>query len=303
MARKSAKKDRKKTGTNAGATQRQATLGITVGPAQPSAMFAVPQVLSLMNRRLYRQARTYRCKVNISQPNVDMAPINVYALANTWWVRKAIQTAHEMYGHSIKDELEAGIDPSRWHDFRINATIPATDTLKPFMVNYIGTTWENLDDATGEYLYTGISTASGPENELDAAKATAVGTYNIFEEYRKMGASQEDPAVALTGGYNDAAGYDITVETQQDLLQEGNVPPYNVQNPEQVWVLVGQIGRNAAGESITSTGYFDAPLGWVYIPNYTAASPAALNFPLALELEVQAGDYKGVLADEIVSGL
>lgn len=303
MPRSRANSRTKKTGTNAGTTQREMVLGITAGPSQPNLRISVPKCLSFMNRRLYRQTKTYRVKLSLTNANDDFAATPVFALANTWATRKAIETAHKMYTMSIKDELEAGVDASRWHDFRINATFPSTSTIMPFALTADGATYQIFDDATGEYQHSSISVASGSAYDLECASATAGTVYNIFEEYHNMGASAQDPFGAPVGGYDNALGYDITAESQQELTQHGNLPPYNAQVSSSVWVQVGTIGRNAAGESVISTGYFDAPLGWIWIPNTSAGSPAGNVMTGGFTLECKAGDYKGVLAETIVSGL
>jgi len=303
MPKKRANSKKKKTGTNAGTTQREMVLGIQVGPSLPNCRISVPRSLSIINRRIYRQTKTYRVKVSLTNPNEDFAGTPVFALANTWATRKAIETAHKMYTMSIKDELEAGVDPSRWHDFRINATFPSTETIMPFALSADGASYLPLDDGTGEYQHSSISVAQGGSYDLECATASGINVYNIFEEYRNMGASAQDPYGAPAGGYDNALGYDITAESQEELTQQGNLPPYNAQVSEAIWVQVGTIGRNASGESVVSTGYFDAPLGWIWIPNTAAGSPTGNVMAGALTLECKAGDYKGVLAETIVSGL
>ena len=81
----------------------------------------VPQYLSKVNHRLYRQSRVYKCKVNVTQPTIR-GKVDVYALRDTWFLQKAYQMAKDTFDKNTTEE-RSGMSPksmARWQDFRIN---------------------------------------------------------------------------------------------------------------------------------------------------------------------------------------
>jgi hypothetical protein len=177
-------------------------------------------------------------------------------------------------------------------------------TYTPVVIKSQGGGYASLDDGTGEYIGTSISTGSGTMKGLILGNASSGTAYNILEEFSNMGAPEQSTSVNLTGGYEDAANYEVQEGSMADLLDDGNLPPYNLQfDYDKIWVKVGEIGLNATGDSVTMTQYFDAPLGWVFIPNVTAPQYQAGDTSCAgtcISIEFQAGDYKGVSSDAIV---
>lgn len=304
--KKAAKKVSKKIGTTASSVSREINLAIATGPSSTAARIQIPAVMSTVNRRLYRQKRVYMARLKLANGNLDVPSTPVFALANTWWVRKAINAAEEVYQKSVQD-AEDVVGHSRWHDFRIKSSLPTSDDLLPIMLKADGAQMSIMDvPSTGEYNISDVIVGNGQKYRLDTCTPTTTlsNVFNIFEEYRKMGAAAQQPGAAIVGGYDNAAGYDMTVEAVSELMDEGNLPPYNLEIGDHVWVQVGTLGKQASGESITSTPYFPAPLGIIWLPTWSADGVANLDVGEVrnsniLTLELQAGDYKGVMADEV----
>ena len=330
MAKKASPKRAKKTsmmdkkvGTTAGATQRVfpvAQLG--TGPVALNSMIAIDECLNLVNRRLYRQHKVYTAKVSLSNPNEDQAPIGVYVLRNTWAVRKAAALAKHIYDKAVREE-RAVVGNARWHDFRINpsgswsnasyATCPlAVDgTVNPSGAYKALTLGSSAD---GEYQFSEVevTTSSGTEQlkGFTLSPSSGFNQYSIFAEYQAMGpTTSETPVFNSQGGYDRATGTSFEDENVQDLLNKGNLPPYNAGDLglDTPWVKVGEIGRLSTGGMVTSTGFFEAPLGFVMLQGYqkiitdpsaSTGNEIATSAQLA-EIEVKMGDYKGVMAHDI----
>jgi len=334
MARKSkARKSKtvadKKIGSTAGATQRKFEVAQSLfqGPAYSVNCIQLDRCLNNVNRRLYRQHKVYRAKVGLSNSNqlitssATLAPIQVYALRNNWMTRKAISLAKDIYDQAVKEE-RAVVGTSRWHDFRINTQANGWSgaTMYPLGLTASG---KHLitegSSADGEYEVSAVETTDAAglavSQTFDLEDTSTVNTYSIWDEYQKMGpTTSESPLFVSQGGYDRATGDSFEDENVQDLLNKGNLPPYDAGSLRLQglfggpFVKVGEIGRTATDDTGTlrlSTDYFDAPLGLIICTNAPLAygSEGSINeIPLeqqSLEVECQVGDYKGVMAHDI----
>lgn len=250
-------------------------------------MIHAPFILSQVNRRLYRQSGMYRLNIQLEQTATTNS-YNVYALANTWWVRNALKAAAKAYYQAMDDEL-AQTKPARWHDFRIDDAFTNTDMLHPMLFN--GSTAVGVQG--GEFDWSLIELPSSSQAKFVLNGSTTSTQFNVFQEYDAMQNAPASPATAAPGGY-DGLLETFDAENVQLLQEQGNLPPYDPDNMPDVWVHVGTIYSNSAnGTQRMSTGWFDAPLGIVYIPGLSAAGNAAIC------IDIAAGNYKGVLCDAL----
>lgn len=296
----------KKMGTNSSATQRIMQIGsdVAVGPLLPSTTLEAPRMLSLANRRLYRQHRTYRCKVNLLSGTLPVTDVPVYALANNWYVRKALALAKHMFDTALEQEQET-VGHSRWNDFRIKPGLLSTGmtatapTAFPIVLDADGSTQTALQYGTsGEYNYSEVQVGVVGRS-FEIGRPTDNTRYNVFEEFNQMGPNPpQDPEGAITGGY-DNIDPSFIEEQVQELLNKGNLPPYeadlNARTP-QVWVEVGRLGNDSQGSMRLTTGFFDAPLGLIWMPTLNMLTT---DVTPTFELECAAGDYKGVMSLDI----
>ncbi len=327
MAKKATKAKRKakpsmmdkKVGTTASATQRNFSVAqVGPGPAAQRSMVQIDRCLNLANRRLYRQHKVYTAKIELSNPNETTTPISVYALRNTWAVRKSMSLAKHIYDKAVREE-RAVVGNARWHDFRINPsgswagtdykTLPVA--IDANTIQYRALTTGSAADGEYEYSAVEVTTSSGTEQSKDftITGSSSATRYSIFAEYQAMGpTTSENPVFNSTGGYDRATGTSFEDENVQDLLNKGNLPPYDAGDLglDSAWVKVGEIGRNASGGMVTSTGFFEAPLGLVLLDGYSVvlAEPGSIGdfLPLdtqVIDVEVKQGDYKGVMAHDI----
>lgn len=242
------------------------------------------EVLSIANKRLYRQHMVYRAKVSINTGAPVQNHVNVYALAPTWFVLNAIRSAKSTYDEVMADEVEQ-MGKARWHDFRIDLGTGLTNNLLNPDFEIGGATGTS-SSYTREYNISEIVCADGNNRTFALNGATSTSQYNVIEEYDKMGNTSEDAATA-PGGY-DNAQEELDIGNVGRLQNRGNQAPYD-DHMTDIFVKVGEIYRDANGNQSFTTGFFDAPLGLIWLegldPNVHADG---------VQLEIASGKYKGV---------
>lgn len=259
-----------------------------IPPAGPyvntNSLVEVPQVLSRMNKRLYRQHMSYRCKVSLNTTNATQAHVEVYTLVPNWYVINALRRAKETYDDVMADELEQ-MGKSRWHDFRITTDVAGYERLfEGHGSQPVG--GQTTTQYTLEYPASEILCADGNTRTFKISGASNTTGWNVLEEYDRMGNTAPD-APAGNGGYSNAQE-SVDNANVQHLQGAGDNPPYRDDQPLAL-VKVGEIYRDANGNQSYTTGYFDAPLGLILLsgldPNVHAHG---------CYLEVASGKYKGV---------
>ena len=248
--------------------------------------------LSVQNKRLYRQGKTYVCKVDLEAGH-QTTQYDIYALVDTWYVQKAWQLAKATYDKATADEraVMSGQQQARWEDFRIRHGLSghAGGELVPAPYS---TGLASAADTAGEFANSRITLADGTTTRFFTWGSTAGSELGVLEEYDKSGDTNASPA---TSSSNKAyAGTENGVyEAQMDnLANDGNLPPYDAASMNaRVWVRIARLDAAAAHGKL-STGYFNAPCGLIAVQP-AIASTAIVN---QLSLTVQAGDYKGVKA-------
>ena len=248
--------------------------------------------LSKLNRRLYRMGRYYQVKIDADHG--EIGNIAVYALRDDWAVQKAFQMAYQAYLDNTSDERERLGDNmvARWEDFRVKPGIVADTIVSALLDNGLAP----VALTSGEFELS---------NVVDSANARRTFTwgtpgtteYGILQEYDKAANAQSQPQslTGVSGPYSDIETQ-INTLTSDDLMADGNNPPYDKQgvNATTPFVKVGELGSTAGAQSL-STGFFTAPCGIVLL-----AGPTVGWNPSNLSMTVKAGDYKGVHAPSMV---
>lgn len=271
--------------SNAPDTQLRIPIG-SVTPSSTLKELDVPRIMSGVNHRLYRQHGCYRVKVDMLTSG-PVGDVKVYALSNTWYVKRAIQMAKSIHDKVMEEERALG-QQSRWYDFRINPNLAAHDDMVQAISLTPGAA-PTLATHPGEWAYSRIEDASGNSQEFVLPSGGSTTGYNILEEYDRSANNDVAPQSSATLGAYDGADASIESENLADLINRGNQPPYGQTDLlADVFVQVGSLYRDATGSQRLSTGYFDAPLGMVFL---VYPSPDA---NLTLELECKSGKYKGV---------
>ena len=176
-----------------------------VAPVGPGTTFQlnVDKELSHMNARLYRQHGAYKVKINLLDIASTVANVEVFALANTWYVVNAIKEAKKIHDMGMAEEIAYG-GKSRWYDFRIQGlaspeNIRAAPSSAPTgLATALGA------PNNGEYNYSVMEDANGTNKTWSCVVASGLSTWNIFQEYDAMKNQSNDPGVPSVGGYTDA---------------------------------------------------------------------------------------------------
>lgn len=258
----------------------------------------LPQHLSQVNHRLYRQSRVYKAKVSAVTPIDAGREVDVYVLRDTWMLQKAYQMAKDTFDKNTVEE-RSGLIPSnvaRWQDFRVVLN-PASGIT--YNAPKVGISANDTLATTG--LTAGEFEASLVHREDGTAYSfgffeLANSRWSILKEYDRAGNTNDQPSNP-TGG-NTESPYSGLDDDNQDASREhlataGNNPPYDGTSldPNFLFRKVATIGGSTAGHKM-STGFFDAPLGCVILVS------SGWNKPL--QIEVAAGDYKGVHGESYI---
>jgi len=267
----------------------------------------VDRELSGQNRRLYRQSRTYRVKANlVGSSNMSL---DVYKLRDSFMLQKGYSLAMQQWNKSYEEakDVVKGNVRGRWRDFRID--------IRPFIGDVFANSVTLKANGTGvtatpvqvdEYANSSTAYTTGGLFR-DFGLRTDSNTFDIIAEYNKEGKVQPSPQSSTT----EAAYVELNANLEDDevlnLQGDGNLPPYDADStlPLEVLEYVGTIYRDADGNTKSTTGYFDAPLGAVYFFGGSTNVPSIIDTGGGLasfycEIEVQAGDYKGVMAHPYV---
>ena len=257
-------------------------------------LLQVDRCLSQINRRLYRQGRYYKTKIDLD-PTSDNT-FTVFALRDDWAVQKAYQMAYTQYLKNTADE-RAALGKSavaRWEDFRVSDGVGSHDNLNPTLYT------------TGFALTRLVSGTFDLANVVDANNVNRSFTwgtpgsseYGILQEYDKSGNQQFSPSSSdvSSAPYSDIDS-EVNDQTHADLQIDNREPPYDQTgvNAGTPFVKIATLGAGATGQQRLSTGFFMAPCGIVVIVADTIGADAS-----KLSLCVAGGDYKGVHAPSML---
>jgi len=290
---------RKKTKAKRYAVQRHIEIRNEGISTQNTNIVDVPQFLSKVNHRLYRQSRVYKCKINVNQA-INRCEFKVYTLRDTWFLQKAYQMAKDTYDKNTVEE-RSGMSPksiARWQDFRI-AIAPKDGVTYNFLNPAIRDDTLALQDLEiGEFDLSLVHKEDGTAMSFglfDIANAR----WSIIQEYDRSANTDNSPEdetnlnVAAYSGLDD----DVQDASRLHLTTAGNAPPYDSNSLDgnklfrEVGILSGTGGT--VGTQKATTGFFEAPLGVIVI---VATNKDIID----LELEVAAGDYKGVHGESYI---
>lgn len=257
--------------------------------------------LSALNRRLYRQNKVYRVKIDVTGSGEQL--IDVYRLRNTFMLQRGYELAMAEWNKSYEEAAEVVKENvrARWRDFRIDVTPNSNDSLiLPINLRSSGT-GVTVQPVVIDEFNTSISyTPTGASRDFGLKSDS--NTFDIISEYNKVGKVQADPSTATTEAAYAELQTDLDDNMVANLQADGNLPPYDADDHHALDVLeyVGTIYIDKDGSTKTTTGFFDAPLGAVFLrgdPGQIASVPAGTNL---YKMTIQRGQYKGVAAHDFV---
>lgn len=247
--------------------------------------------LCKVNHRLYRQSRVPMVKVEIDASLPTGAIVDVYALSDTWMNMKAYQFAHKTFENNSKEERAALAETNvgRWNDFRVGYG-PTVARMEAVV--------EGDSTATtltqGSFGLSRVTDSSGVIHTFRWIGSSAQ-EFNIIDEYDLSGNTQSQPTSGqVSAPYQDLED-EIDNDQAQHLTSQGANPPYAKDSLENDCLTrIGRLFVDAEGQGKLSTGFFNAPLGFVILEGQGGMTSVTLSNHLAVE--VKAGDYKGIHA-------
>lgn len=266
---------------------------ISDGPYLPATWFhSVPQALSEVNHRLYRRGRTYSVKIDIDNDAVvDGNKIDIYALANTWYVVNAFAAARGAYDTAMAEERQTIGSIARWHDF-----IPDNG----FAGQYVGAGCFSIPGTVlarndGEHVRSSVTGNDGNSRYFTWGSSSSSAFFSILGEFDDMGRLHPLPdGSGSAGGYAEI-GADVEDADILKLQQEGNLPPYAQTSLRgsnaNYLVKIATLELAGSGSKRLSTGWFEAPCGYVWLDGVGATFPEG-----KITVNLKKGDYKGVMA-------
>ncbi len=272
----------------------QKRLNVAQAPGVPANLgeIYVPRRLSQVNHRLYRDSRTYTCSVSIDANLADATTVDVYALADTWYLKGALKLAKSAWDASNAEEIAMNEGHlARWSDFRIDAGIPAASDMRAVQFNQA--TLNPIPFTDGEFVDSVVVDQAGVSRTFTLGSPSAT-EYNIFDEYDRQPGTNTDPTIPSNGPYSGLLP-NLSAAAAAAISDDGNEPPYKADGyGNAVWVKVGTL-HLAAGRQRLSTGFFPAPMGMIVLEGI-----GALGDNADINVEVKGGDYKGVMSHSML---
>lgn len=275
------------------------------------------KLLSRMNGRLYRHARDYKVKFDIMvAPDLDSGQTFTYeffTLPSNYFVHGAIKYAYDRYMQLHSDELAAGIEFARWHDFVINEQNPTG------VWEYAGVAlWDGTADSgwgelgVDESISDSSVTDSGGTSQGFHLLGNLANSFNIFREYAKKLNYRPTPGATSSDQPYDGL---LDLDDADDMAEKGDLAPYDrdwstflpddttVDDAagQNLLVHAGNIAFDiSGGQGPRTTGYFVAPLGLVWVRKYHAGSENSFSTSRPeLIMTAASGDYKGVASHSL----
>lgn len=291
--------------TAAGATQRRIHYGISGSGAvvpsgasggaqllQDTAYVDVMKDLSLVNHRLYRQGRVPMVRIGFNNPfdtRISNATVLGQVLPNTWPVRKAHQLALKEYLRATKEERRR-TGQARWHDFKVwfeDGMRTGNHTLTPIGITTTGSEWN----------YSQVAAIDGSERRFKFIGSTDGEAWGMIAQYDNMADTDNDsPDNPEAATPYSTLHPDVQDNNQDNLLDEGDAPPYNPENLQTQLPYLGITQGFGKSDQLVSR-WIPAPCGLIKL---TAQVNTSADLPDdtfgGFFVEVMAGDYKGIHA-------
>ena len=165
-------------------------------PVNANAKISVSKLLSQINHRLYRQSRTYDCSVQIDANVANDTTVDVYALADTWYLKGALKLAKSAWDASNAEEIAMNAGKvARWNDFRIGGLNSFGDTRA---VQFAKAVLTPEEFTAGQFDLATVVDQTGQQRSFTVDNNVAL-TYDIFAEYDNQSGTSSDPEVPSTG--------------------------------------------------------------------------------------------------------
>lgn len=268
-------------------TQKKIQISRTASASSNYTLADVGKILSQQNRRLYRQGRNYRCKIEMID-DTEQSSFSVYVLSDTWVNHLAWKKAFEAYMNATKHEREMlGPRVARWNDFRVKTGL----VIPGGVPDYAPLVYDHLGAGSvlnpGEFNLATVELDSG-DKEFSWGPGSAT-EFGMLQELEKLFNTEATPQlVEVNAPYDNIDGDQMNLDQFRELQEEGDNPPYDKTTFPSPWVRVDALRSNLQQGGKTSTDWFNAPCGLIIVQTGAGSKD--------VELTVASGDYKGVMA-------
>jgi hypothetical protein len=217
--------------------------------------------------------------------------VDVYALADTWYLKGALKLAKSAWDASNAEEIAMNNGKTaRWNDFRIASGLTGYGNID--VEQFAKNTLAGIRFTAGEFDLSEVVDQAGTTRSFTLGAGTAT-EYDIFAEYDNQSGTSSDPTIPSTGPYTGLLP-NLENAAATAISDYGNEPPYNAGGYGLgIWVKVGTI-HLAAGRQRLSTGFFVAPMGKIALRGV-----GFLDQP-DIQVTVKGGDYKGVMSHSML---
>lgn len=295
-SRKSTKISKKQHTPDYYPVQRTINLGVPGSTLTGTTIADTGKLLSIVNRRLYRQGKLYEVKVDLDMIHTmdSDIEIKVYALSNNWDIQRAWALAKKTYEDAMAHEREVlGNRVARWEDFRVANGVAGAVQLEPQRYTAGSLAISCLDQ--GEHVNSSVDINGTPT--VFTWGTPGAGEIGINLEWTKAGKAAQTPTNTTTDApYAGVNSDDLNTNEITTLQTSGNNPPYPDTAQVAIWTQVGSLyyrpeAPGHPGMQRLSTGYFHAPCGLVVLQSTGFAPPSG-----SVRLTAKSGAYKGVAA-------
>jgi len=215
----------------------------------------------------------------------------VFALSDTWMTENAWKMGFETF---LNNSVEENHRIARWHDFRVKHGWQAGNLTEGYPAVWHGQADTNpVLLQSGEWEFSEVRTENGGVFNFTFGPQSN-GNFSLYTEYDKKSAPEITPSIVETDMPYAELDEDTQIDQSEHLQDAGNLPPYNLYtlNQPNIWRQVADLTVTSDGKTQT-TGYFNAPCGFVVVVGYYRTVSDAL-LEQYMELTVKPGKYKGV---------
>jgi len=278
--------------------------------------------LSGTNRRLYRQGKVYRVKSVTVHSSTTTTFLKICTVPNTWVARNAWKRGKAAWDKMNESVLaNSARSLSRWHDYKVMLSPDMTSDADQ------GVPVDSGDNAmsAGEWIYSEYESPDGGtgsdsfmayfygDHTGSAGSRTFIGLIQSYGESRSTvgttppGSDSDGDDDPLANLFDAGTSHDEIIE---DINTDNNAPPYagyghsgttgdlypgaGDNMPKPLVIREVSLDQDANGAFAIARG-FDAVCGLLEIETTSGVDGDIIE----VLIELEAGDYKGVHAEEI----
>jgi hypothetical protein len=268
---------------------------VNLPPASSGAQYLdLAAIYASANHRFISQQHVFTADFQVqSDAGVGLgtdAQFILNVLPTTWPMMGAYKYGRSMYDKAMKPESER---KARWNDFRVKYDLSHNSQSTVYTAD--GCTYTSTE---GEYGYSKVFSDDGAISYgfhmLGANDfAGVVQSFGLLQQYDDRDNTSRDDGTAQTDF--DKILNDYNTSNESELVENGDLPPYNSQNlqlPAKQYNIHALGTAASPGYSHRRTGFVEVPMGLVKVTNNIEGSRT-------LTIVFKSGSNKGIQAVKI----